>query len=61
MREIIPPTPMRFFAYPYGRYNDLVVECVKEAGYEAAYSVTQGSTNPNDIDYKFKIWRDYIR
>ena len=61
MREIIPPTQMRFFAYPYGRYNDLVLECVKEAGYEAAYSVTQGSTNPNEIDYKFKIWRDYIR
>lgn len=39
MKEITPPFPMRYFAYPYGRYNDLVIECVKEAGYEKAYSV----------------------
>lgn len=61
MKEITPPFPMDTFAYPYGRYNDLVVECVKEAGYQAAFSVTQGSTNPNDPDYIYKIYRDYIR
>lgn len=61
MREITPPFPMETFAYPYGRYNDLVVQCVKDAGYKAAYSVTQGSTNPNDPDHQFKIYRDYIR
>jgi hypothetical protein len=52
---------MDTFAYPYGRYNDLVVQCVKEAGFKEAYSVTQGSTNPNDPDHQFKIYRDYIR
>jgi len=39
MREITPPFPTKSFAYPYGRYNDLVIECVKEAGYERAFSV----------------------
>jgi hypothetical protein len=39
MKEITPPFPMKSFAYPYGRYNDLVIECVKEAGYERAFSV----------------------
>jgi peptidoglycan/xylan/chitin deacetylase (PgdA/CDA1 family) len=61
MKEITPPFPMDTFAYPYGRYNDLVVQCVKEAGFKKAYSVTQGSTNPNDPDHQFKIYRDYIR
>lgn len=39
MREITPPFPMKSFAYPYGKYNDLVIECVKAAGYERAFSV----------------------
>jgi len=41
MKEVTPPFPMRYFAMPYGRYNDLVIECVKEAGYEKAYSVIE--------------------
>ena len=41
MKEITPPFPMKSFAYPYGKYNDLVIECVKEAGYERAFSVNQ--------------------
>lgn len=54
MAEITPPFPMKYFAMPYGKYNDLVVECVKEAGYEKAWSVTQGNSNP------FTLRRDYI-
>jgi len=41
IKEITPPFPMKYFAYPYGRYNNLVIECVKEAGYEKAYSVIE--------------------
>lgn len=63
MSEIEPPMGLniKYLAYPYGTFNDLVIECAKEAGYEKAYSVTQGSTDPNDPDYNFKIFRDYIR
>lgn len=61
MKEVTPPFQMDTFAYPYGRYNQLVVDCVKKAGYKQAYSVTQGTTDPNDPDANFKIYRDYIR
>lgn len=60
IREITPPYPMEYFAYPYGRYNDLVVNCVIEAGFKSAFSVTQGSTNINDQNHQYKIYRDYI-
>lgn len=63
IEEITPPMgmTMKYLAYPYGNYNDLVIECVKEIGYEKAYSVTQGCQDPNDPNYNFKIYRDYIR
>ena len=60
MRELKAPFQTEFFAYPYGRYNDLVIECVKDSGYKFAFSVTQGTSNKNDNDYNFKIYRDYI-
>lgn len=60
MEEVTPPFPMHYFAYPYGTYNDLVIECVKEAGFKMAYSVHQGSKNPHEPDYNFKIYRSYI-
>lgn len=41
IKEITPPFPMKYFAMPYGKWNDLVIECVKEAGYEKAYSVIE--------------------
>ena len=58
--EITPPFPMKTFAYPYGNFNDLVVECVKEVGFERAYSVTQGTNDQSEIDWQFKIFRNYI-
>lgn len=61
IKEITPPFPMESFAYPYGKYNSLVIECVKEVGYKYAFSVTQGATNINEIDYNYRIFRDYIR
>jgi hypothetical protein len=59
--EIMPPFPIKYFAYPYGLYNDEVVEVVKQCGYEYAWSVTQGCTDINVADYKYKIYRDYIK
>lgn len=60
-KEITPPFPMDFFAYPYGRYNETVVSLVKAAGFKRAFSVTQGSTNIYEPDYDYKIYRDYLR
>lgn len=62
LMEITPPPHklIRYFAYPYGRYNDLVIDCVKQVGYEAAWSVTQGSTNPHEKDFIFKQYRPYL-
>lgn len=44
-REITPPPGkrvFRYFAYPYGNVDARVARLVQEAGYEAAWSVTQG-------------------
>lgn len=60
MREITPPSPMRYFAYPYGNFNQMVIDCVKRAGYQKAWSVTQGSQNQNETDYDYKIYRPYL-
>lgn len=40
IKEITPPFPMKSFAYPHGRYNEMVLNLVKER-YEKAYSVFQ--------------------
>lgn len=60
MMEVTPPFPMKYFAYPYGTYNDLVIDCVKRAGFIEAHSVHQGTNNVADPDYKFKLVRSYI-
>ncbi len=55
MQEITAPFPTKYFRYPYGAYNDLVVECVKMAGYEKAYAVTQGV--PDD---PYRLYSNYV-
>jgi hypothetical protein len=60
MKEVTPPFFMKYFAYPYGTYNDLVIECVKEAGFKMAYSVHQGTKDLVDPNYNYKIFRSYI-
>lgn len=41
--------PVPYFAYPYGRYDENVVEAVKASGYTAAFSVQPGF-NRRDVD-----------
>lgn len=41
--------PIRYFAYPYGAYNAEVREIVKEAGYQAAFSASDGMVS-DDAD-----------
>jgi peptidoglycan/xylan/chitin deacetylase (PgdA/CDA1 family) len=60
IKEITPPFAMDYFAYPYGRFNDKVVELVKKVGYKMAYSVTQGTMDLNDPNYYYKIYRRYL-
>jgi peptidoglycan/xylan/chitin deacetylase (PgdA/CDA1 family) len=52
--QVTPPIPMDYFAYPYGKFNDMVIEEVKRAGFKKAYSVTEGDGS----DYKLK--RKYL-
>lgn len=60
IREVTAPFPCKYFAYPYGTFDQRVVEIVKAAGYEKAYSVTQGTLDPNVPDWQFKIHRNYV-
>jgi hypothetical protein len=60
VKEITPPFPMDYFAYPYGEFNQVVLDVVKECGFKKAWSVTQGSMDVNAQDYNYKIFRNYI-
>lgn len=41
----------RFFAYPFGNYNQPVIETVREAGFEGAVTVREGSVGSNANPY----------
>lgn len=60
VKEITPPFPMEYFAYPYGKYDQVVLDCVKQAGFKKAWSVTQGSQDIKEANHDFKIYRNYI-
>ena len=60
IQEITAPFPTKLLRYPHGNYNDRVVELVKQAGYEKAYSVTQGVQNELAHDAQYKIYSDYV-
>lgn len=54
LKEITPPFPMQELAYPYGKFNELVIECAKEVGFKKAWSVTEGDNS----DYQ--LTREYL-
>ncbi len=54
IEEITPPFTMKYFAYPYGKFNARIIELVKEVGYEDAWSVDQGD------DSRFQRKRSYL-
>ena len=60
IQEITAPFPTKLFRYPYGKYDDRVVELVKKAGYEKAYSTTLGVIDETSPDAEFKIYSDYV-
>ena len=49
IKEITPPFPMDYFAYPYGVFNQDIIELVKQAGFKKAYSVFQGDNSDYQI------------
>jgi peptidoglycan/xylan/chitin deacetylase (PgdA/CDA1 family) len=60
IQEITSPFQTKYLRYPYGNYDDRVVELVKQAGYEKAYSATQGVRNEFAHDAQYKIYSDYV-
>lgn len=53
-KEVTPPFPMKYFAYPYGVVDERVARFVQEAGFEKGFSVVQGN------DFPFQINRTYL-
>lgn len=43
--EVTPPAPMRHFAYPYGRFDARVIEAVRAAGFEQAWTAGRGDNS----------------
>lgn len=43
-----------YLAYPYGRYNERVLELTRQAGYRAAFSVQPGFNRPGLDPYKIR-------
>ena len=46
--EDIIGRPVTAFAYPFGQYNEFVVEAVREAGYTQAFTTQPGWFNPQE-------------
>jgi len=46
------PGKIRYFSYPYGRYNKTVKEFVKRAGLEAAFTTNPGIVRSGDDPYE---------
>lgn len=53
-KEVKPiESEMKSFAYPYGRFNNKVIQAVKDAGYERAFSVFAGDNTPFQLTRKY--------
>lgn len=52
--EQLSGKPLKIFAYPFGRYNDRVVQMLRLAGYQGARTVR--STHKFELPEDFLIW-----
>ncbi|MHB1657601.1 MAG: polysaccharide deacetylase family protein [Burkholderiales bacterium] len=43
-----------FFTYPYGRYNNITIESLKNSGYYGAFTIIRGKVCRNDNPYELK-------
>lgn len=55
-KEVRPPIPMKWFAYPYGNVDERVEKIVREEGYEDAWSVVQGHGGPFQRKRPYLNW-----
>lgn len=55
-KEVTPPFPMDYFAYPYGHVDDRVERAVREAGYKLAWTVNGGYGNDFRIPRRYLNW-----
>lgn len=55
--EQIIGKPVRVFAYPYGAFDQSVVDLVRQAGYTAAVATTRGNIHSPDTLYWFSRTR----
>ncbi len=49
LKEVTPPYPMEYFAYPYGRFNGDTIRAVRTAGFKKAYAVYEGDNTDMQI------------
>lgn len=56
MKEITPPFPCHYFAYPGGVVDSRVASLVQEAGYKEAWSVTQGDGSQFQRRRRYLNW-----
>ncbi|HWR57552.1 MAG TPA: polysaccharide deacetylase family protein, partial [Thermodesulfovibrionales bacterium] len=47
-------SPVEFFCYPYGDYNEGVLSAVREAGYRAAITMRRGYVFMNDNPFEIR-------
>lgn len=52
--EQLSGKPLKMFAYPFGLYNDQVIQMLSQAGYQGARTVN--STHKFDLPEDFMIW-----
>jgi peptidoglycan/xylan/chitin deacetylase (PgdA/CDA1 family) len=48
--------PIEHFAYPFGDYDDAVVEMVREAGFKTACTMDRGVNDRNTDPFRLKRW-----
>jgi peptidoglycan/xylan/chitin deacetylase (PgdA/CDA1 family) len=56
LQEVLPPFPMCRFAYPYGDVDERVATIVRNAGYQEAWSVTQGDGSQFQRKRRYLNW-----
>jgi hypothetical protein len=60
-REVAKPNwgwcpPIEDFAYPYGEFDERVIEAVRKAGYKRAWSVNKGDNSPFQLRRHYLNW-----